>query len=57
MLNNNEGVLVEQGHHVLFVDGSQYGLPKGWVVELRTRTNPKYEGKVEKVKFSILVLG
>lgn len=29
--------------------GEDFGLPEGWLVEQRTRTNPKYFGKIDQV--------
>ena len=34
---------------VHFVDGREYGLPEGWIVEQRPRTSAKYFGKLDQV--------
>ncbi|KAK9985278.1 hypothetical protein SO802_030229 [Lithocarpus litseifolius] len=33
---------------VHFVDGKDYGLPEGWIVEQRPRTSAKYFGKLDQ---------
>ncbi|KAK9922834.1 hypothetical protein M0R45_031278 [Rubus argutus] len=44
----NEVVANDQEPNAQFVDGREFQLPKGWVVEIRARTNLKYQGKVDQ---------
>lgn len=41
---------------VQILKGEEFGLPKGWIVEQRTRTNPKYYGKIDQVVLPNLLL-
>lgn len=52
----NEVVANDQEPNAQFVDGRQFQLPKGWVVELRPRTNLKYQGKVDQVEFNSAII-
>lgn len=49
MSSKNEEVPKEQEQKAQLLDGRLYGLPEGWLVEQRRRTNPRYEGKVDQV--------
>ncbi|XP_004305202.1 PREDICTED: methyl-CpG-binding domain-containing protein 7-like [Fragaria vesca subsp. vesca] len=48
MSSKNEEVPKEQEQKAQLLDGRLYGLPEGWLVEQRRRTNPRYEGKVDQ---------
>ncbi|KAL6133231.1 hypothetical protein ACLB2K_065468 [Fragaria x ananassa] len=48
MSSKNEEVPKEQELKAQLLDGRLYGLPAGWLVEQRRRTNPRYEGKVDQ---------